>query len=154
MKIRLVDGTVLTPIMVTGEKRTVKGARRDCLTFVFGDTGLDDIDETFNEVNCEKITVIDMGTKTVEKEIVDEATGETTTVTETVPCEIEHIYNGYAIRVDLLKRKEEKKAATATEDAEYVTRVYVTMAERTYAETQLASLTETVDALVLESLMA
>ena len=151
MKIRLANGHELNPIMVTGEKRTVKGARRDCLTFVFGDTGLDDIDETFNEVNCEKITVVEMGTKTVEKEIVDEATGETTTVTETVPCEI---YNGYAIRVDLLKRKEEKKAATATEDAEYVTRVYVTMAERTYAETQLASLTETVDALVLESLMA
>lgn len=129
MKIILNNGTELNPILITGEKRYVQGATRDCLTFVFEETSLDAIDAAFSESNCENINTIgDDGEESLKK--------------------------GYVIRVDLTKTVEEKSPATATEPAENVVRVSVTMAERTYAEAQMVNLTETVDYLVLESLMA
>lgn len=117
MKVILNNGTELTPIIVTGEKRNVQGARRDCLTHVFAEAGLDEIDGLFTEANCENITIIgDDGS--------------------------EAIYKGYTIRTDLTKTMVETVPATATTEAQYESRVTVTMAERTYAETVLAQLAQ------------
>lgn len=128
MKVILNNGTELTPIIVTGEKRNVQGARRDVLTFVFAETGLDEIDGIFTEENCEKLIIV----------------GDD---------ESEAIYTGYTIRAELAKSKEETKSATSTTAAEYETRVTVSMAERTYAETKLMETSDAVDAIVLQMLM-
>lgn len=128
MKVVLNDGTVVTPIIVTGEKRTAKGARRDCLTFVHAETSMDEIDGIYTEENCENITII----------------GEDGS---------EAIYKGYTIRTDLTKTMVETVPATATTEAQYESRVTVTMAERTYAETKLAETSDAVDAVVVQMLM-
>lgn len=129
MKVILNNGLEVTPIIVTGEKRNVQNARRDVLTFVFGETSLDEIDGIFTTENCEKMVIV----------------GDDNS---------EAIYKGYVVRAELTKEMVEVKSGTAEESAEYETRVTVSMAERTYSETQMANLTETVDVLVLESLMA
>ena len=129
MKVILNNGVELEPIIVTGEKRHVQNARRDVLTFVFAETGLDEIDGIFTTENCEKMIIV----------------GDDNS---------EAIYKGYVVRAELTKEMVEVKGTTAEESAEYEARVKVSMAERTYAETQIANLTETVDILVLESLMA
>ena len=46
----------------------------------------------------------------------------------------------------------ESKPATTESEAEYVTRITVSMAQRTYAEEQMDSLRDTVDTLVLDAL--
>lgn len=129
MKVILNNGVEVTPIIITGEKRNIQNARRDCLTFVFRETSLDEIDGIFTTENCEKMVIV----------------GDDNS---------EAIYKGYVVRAELTKEMVEVKGATAEESAEYEARVKVSMAERTYAETQIANLTETVDVLVLESLMA
>ena len=129
MKVILNNGVEVTPIIITGEKRNIQNARRDCLTFVFRETSLDEIDGIFTTENCEKMVIV----------------GDDNS---------EAIYKGYVVRAELTKGMVEVKGATAEESAEYEARVKVSMAERTYAETQIANLTETVDVLVLESLMA
>lgn len=131
MKIILISGAELTPIMVTGETRFIQNANRDTLTFVFDDSnyGMDWLDQIFTDAACESINIIgDDGS--------------------------EAIHNGYTIRAELIKRKEVVEPATSETDEVVVNRIYVSMSQRTYAETQLASLTETVDVLVLENLMA
>lgn len=144
MKMILVDGTELNPIIVTGETRYVQGANRDALTFVFGESmSLDEMDALFNTVNCESIKLY-----SVEEIPVDE------TGTEMKTIEVEHIHTGYVVRVDIRKTREIIEPGTATTEEVVEHRVEVTMAQRTYAESQVASLTETVDYLVLESLLA
>lgn len=119
MKIILNDGTELTAIIVTGAPKYVQGANRDALTFVFADTTLDYLDTVFTESNCESITLIgDDGS--------------------------ENIHNGYVIRVELSKKIEVIEQAT-TDTAEVTeNRVYVTMGQRTYSETQMAAIAEEV----------
>lgn len=129
MKVILNNGVEVTPIIVTGEKRNIQNARRDVLTFVFGETSLDEIDGIFTTENCEKMVIVGNDNS-------------------------EAIYKGYVVRAELVKEMVEVKGATAEESAEYETRVKVSMAERTYAETQLANLTEVVDVLLLENLLA
>lgn len=115
MKVILNNGMELEPIIVTGEKRHVQNARRDCLGFVFAETGLDEIDAVFNAENCEKIVIIgDDGS--------------------------EAIYKGYTIRVELAKNLVEVSQATAEAEATYENRVHVTMAERTFAENKLLAM--------------
>ena len=46
----------------------------------------------------------------------------------------------------------ESKPATTESEAEYVLRVTVSMAQRTYAEEQMDNLRDTVDTLVLDAL--
>ena len=129
MKAILNNGVEVTPNIIIGEKVYFQNTRRDMLKFVFENIGLDEADTLFTADNCEKIVSIgDDGT--------------------------EQIHHGYVVRVGIEKTVEEKDQATATEEAVYVEKVTVKMAERTYAETMLANLTETVDVLVLESLMA
>lgn len=130
MKIILCNGAELTPNTVTGSKRLVQGASRDTLTFVFPDgTSLDELDLAFSAANCETITIID-----------DQGS--------------EFVHTGYVVRAELKRELMEVAPATADEPGTYENRVTVAMSCRTYQELQLASLTETVDLLVMDSLLA
>lgn len=130
MKVILSNGEVLIPNTVTGTKRLVQGASRDTLTFVFpGGTSLDEMDEAFFAANCERIIIV-------------ENDGS------------EYVHSGYVIRAELKREPVEVAAASDTEPATYQDRVVVSMSRRTYQESQIASLTETLDLLVMESLMA
>lgn len=141
MKIILTNGLELNPIMVTGETRHIQGADRDTLSFVFPETvSLDELDAVFTAENCESI-------KLFETQIVtDEEDNE-------VPVEVEHIHTGYTIRAELIRKPVAMNRETENEPVVYENRVFVSMSQRTYAENQLASLTDTVDVLVMESLM-
>lgn len=129
MKIILNNGTELSPIIVKGSKQTVQGATRDVLSFVFpADVGMDALDAAFTAPACESINIVeDNGT--------------------------ENIHKAYTVRVGL--KKETVEVAPATEDTAAVTeeRITISMGQRTYQESQIASLTDTVDVLVMESLM-
>lgn len=118
MKIKLSNGTELSPIVVTGESRQVQGARRDVITFVFPETeNIVTLDGLFTEENCENISFLDDN------------------------GEAKHIYKGYTIRADL--KKEAVVVTPETMDGEAVTenRIFVSMGQRTYTETQLIALT-------------
>lgn len=129
MKIILANGTELNPILVTGEKRTVQGMSRDTLRFVFpGEAGMEALDTAFTAAACERIT-IENGSES-------------------------HIHRDYTVRAELKKEAVEVIQATPEAAAVYEDRITVSMSQRTYTETQLASLTDTVDVLVMESLMA
>ena len=119
MKIILNNNLELLPIMVTGAHTYIQGVNRDTLTFVFNDMSMDALDEFFNETNCEHITIV-------------EENGD------------EYIHSGYVIRTELSKKSVivEQEAGEMPEVAEY--RVFVTMAQRTYAEYQMAALQEEV----------
>ena len=111
----LADGTQVSVLNVIGEKRTVQGARRDVLTFVTdGTLTMDELDRIFSEENCDSIRIVEE--------------------------EMENLHTGYAIRVALSKCMEEIKAGSANEEATYEPRITVSMAQRTYAEAQLAKL--------------
>jgi hypothetical protein len=113
MKIILENGTELFPISATGAKRTVQGANRDVLSFIFpADTSMDELDSLFTATNCEAIKIVN-GDK-------------------------EYVHNAYTIRTELKREPVEVKPATATEAAMYENRVIVSMGQRTYMETQLA----------------
>lgn len=127
MKIKLTDNTEMLPILVTGGPRYIQGANRDTLSFVFPDwTALAYLDEMFTAENCENITIVN-----------DEDNSE-------------NIYKGYTIRVELTKSSVEVGPATPDAEATYEDRVTVTMAQRTYAENQLAQLQAAVATLTQE----
>ena len=130
MKIILADGAELNPILVTGAPRVVQGATRDTLSFVFhAEAGMDALDEAFAAAACESIKIIgDDGGEAVHK--------------------------AYTVRADLKKEAVEIAPATDSSEAVFEDRITVSMSQRTYAESQLASLADTVDVLVMESLMA
>lgn len=131
MKIILNNNVELNPLLVIGGKRQIQGATRDTLSFVFPvDTSLDELDALFSAENCESITLIE-----------DET------------CDA-YIHIGYTIRAELKRAPIVITPATESDEEVIENRVTVSMSQRTYAETQLASLTETVDLLVMESLMA
>ena len=142
MHIILANGTKLNHIGASGETRYIQGANRDTITFEFDETySVDELRELFNETNCEVINI-------VTDEIV-ELEDDTTQVVNA-----NNYHEGYVIRVEVAEKIKEIQPASGTTEAITETRVFVTMAQRTYSETQIASLTETVDILVLESLMA
>lgn len=123
MKIILADGKELNPILVTGGTRTVYGASRDTLQFVFtADDGMEALDAAFTDVACETIT-LDDGNE-------------------------QYIHKGYTIRVELKKAAVEIAKSTPDADAVYQDRIYISMAQRTYAETQLAQTKAALDALL------
>jgi hypothetical protein len=127
MQITLNNGTVLTPFVAMGASKLVQGATRDTISFVFPEeTDLNEMDALFTPENCETIVV----------------SGED-------GC---YLCNGYTIRAELKRVPVEVIPATETEAAVYENRVIVSMGQRTYLETQIASLTDTVDVLVLDSL--
>lgn len=88
MKIKLSNGTVLSPILATGETRYVQGANRDTLNFIFPATeGMEALDAAFSTENCESITVL---------EAVEDPDGTTT--------EQSYLHKGYTIRAGLKRR--------------------------------------------------
>lgn len=137
MNIKLSNGTVLSPILATGETRYVQGANRDTLNFIFPATeGIEALDAAFSAENCESITVL---------EAVEVPDGTTT--------EQSYLHKGYTIRAGLKKEAVEVTPATEEAEAVYEDRITVSMSQRTYTESQLASLTDTVDVLVMDALM-
>lgn len=130
MKIILANGTELIPILVTGALRNVQGAARDTLSFVFSAAaGMEALDAAFTAAACESIKIIgDDGS--------------------------EAIHKAYTLRAELKKQAVEIAPATDNTEAVFEDRITVSMSQRTYSESQLASLTDTVDVLVMESLMA
>lgn len=129
MNIKLSNGTELSPILVTGSQRFVQGASRDTLTFLFPETeSMEVLDAAFTPESCESITIVD-------------DTGN------------EYIHKGYTIRAALSKEPVEVQPATEEAPAVMEDRIKVEMSQRTYQESQMASLVDTVDALVLESLL-
>lgn len=116
MKIILNNTNELSPIMVTGGPRLIQGSNRDVLSFVFPATeDMATLDEAFSAENCESITIIgDDGS--------------------------EAIHKGYTIRVELSKAPVEVTPATAEAAAVYEDRITVSMAQRTYMESQLAAM--------------
>ena len=137
MKIKLSNGTVLSPILATGETRYVQGANRDTLNFIFPATeGMEALDAAFSAENCESITVL---------EAVEVPDGTTT--------EQSYLHKGYTIRAGLKKEAVEVTPVTEEAEAIYEDRITVSMSQRTYTESQLASLTDTVDVLVMDALM-
>lgn len=129
MNIKFSNGTTLCPILVTGGTRFVQGQHRDTLNFIFhAAEDMAELDSAFSAENCESITIV-------------EDSGA------------ENIHRGYIIRAELSKKAVEVTPATEDDEAVYEDRITVSMSQRTYAESQLASLTDTVDVLVMESLM-
>lgn len=117
MIIKFANGAELAPIVVTGASRHIQGATRDTLSFVFpASEGMDAIDAAFTESACETITIVD-----------DEGN--------------ENIHKAYTIRAELKKAAVEVEHATPEAEAVTEERITVTMAQRTYTETQLAALT-------------
>ena len=115
MKIILANGVETHPIMVTGGPRYAQGANRDTLNIVYAEGSLDEMKALFTEKNCETITIVgDDGS--------------------------EAIHTGYVIRTELTEKPVEIKAATVDADAEYEDRIFVSMSQRTYAETKLAEI--------------
>ena len=121
MKIILTNGTELNPIMITGGPRHFQGASRDTLSFIFSaDVSMTSLDEAFTAAACEKITIIgDDGS--------------------------ENIHTGYTIRAELSKAPVEVSPATADSAAVYEDRITVSMAQRTYMESQLAAMQAVID---------
>ena len=118
MQVILANGTELSPIMVTGETKYIQGANRDSLTFVFDETySMDSLDAIFTEKACETITIVEN-------------------------AENQFLYSGYAIKAELMKKPVVAETATNETEEATVTRVMVTMAQRTYAETKLAQVAQ------------
>lgn len=126
MNTKLANGTILAPILVTGAKRHIQGATRDTLTFVFpASESIEALDAAFTEEACSSITIDDV-----------------------------NVYKGYTIRAELKKEAVEVIPASESTEAVMEDRIFVSMSQRTYMETNMKNLMETVDALVLESLMS
>lgn len=116
MKIKLTDGTELRPLAVTGGPRYVQGQSRDTLNFIFpASESMEALDAAFSAANCETITI-------------QEDSGA------------ENIHKAYTVRAALNKEPVEVTPATAEAPAVYEERITVSMAQRTYIETQLAML--------------
>lgn len=129
MNIQLRDGTALTALLVTGGPRFVQGQSRDTLSFVFPATeSMEALDAAFSAENCERITLREEGGA-------------------------EHIHQAYTVRAELKKEAVETAPATAEAPAAYEERITVSMSQRNYSEGQIASLQDTVDTLVLDTLL-
>lgn len=124
MKITLANGSELHPIMVLGEEKSINGAKRDTLEFVFSpEMSLDELDTIFTPANCETIKLHEV--------ITNEYGGET---------EIEHIHTGYVIRAGLSRTPVVTAVATDTAPEVVENRVTVSMARRNYVEYSLDAL--------------
>lgn len=142
MHIILTDGTKLNHIGATGATKYLQGANRDTITFEFDEThSVDYLRSVFTEANCEVINIVTDETKEQEDGSV-------------IIVETFNYHEGYVIRAEVSEKIKELEPATGTTPAVTETRVFVTMAQRTFAETQIANLTEVVDILLLENLLA
>lgn len=119
MKLILTNGLELNPILVTGEHKYIQNQDRDVLSFIFDSKySMDKLDSLFTESNCETIKLINENT------------------------EEESVYNGYVIRVELIKKTEELEPETSESTSVHVTRIHVSMAQRSYSETKIAQMNQ------------
>lgn len=116
MKVILANGKELNPILVTGAHTYVQGANRDTLSFIFPATeSMEELDKAFSVGACDSITITD-----------DNGNGG--------------IYKAYTIRTKTEKAFVEVVPATADTEAVMEERITVSMAQRTYSESQLYAL--------------
>lgn len=128
MHIILADGTQLNHIGATGETRYLQGANRDTITFILDEThSIDELDALFNEANCELINI-------VTDEVVELEDGTTQVVYS------DNYHRGYVIKGEISKKIVVIEPATVDTAEVTETRIHVTMAQRTYAETKLMSM--------------
>lgn len=120
MHIILADGTRLNHIGATGEMRYIGGKHRDSITFEFDENySVDDLRNLFTEANCEVINI----------------------VTDNEDGTYENNYHyGYVNRIEASEKIKEIEPATGTTPAVTETRIFVTMAQRVYEETQYLEL--------------
>jgi hypothetical protein len=124
MKIIFANGSELHPILVTGARRQFQGASRDALTFNFSASeDMNALDKAFSSTACETITIV----------------GEDGT---------EAIYKAYTMLVELVKKPVEVVPASAESEAVWEDRILVTMAQRTYMETQIMNMEAAMTALL------
>ena len=138
MHLILADGTQLNHIGATGMSKYIQGANRDTITFEFDASySVDELRALFTEANCEVINIV---TDEVVETQIENGDGSVETKTETVYTNNYH--EGYVIRAEVAEKMKEITPATGTTPAVTETRVFVTMAQRTYAETKLISMTD------------
>ena len=124
MKIILANGTELNPIIVTGGIRYVQEVNRDSLSFIFEEsTSLDELETIFTEANCERIIIVEDGGA-------------------------EYIHKAYTILAELAKRSVMVTPETEETEAVFENRAIVCMAQRTYAENQIAENSAALNALL------
>lgn len=138
MHLILSDGTRLNHIGATGTHKYVQGANRDTITFEFDESySADELRALFTEANCETIDI-------VTDEIVTSEDGSEQVVYT------DNFHEGYVIRAEVDERIKEIAPATGTTPAVTETRVFVTMAQRTYTETLLKENNDVLAALLGE----
>ena len=122
MKVTLADGTTYEAVNVTGEGSYLQGAQRDTLSFAFlkDKYTLAKLDKAFTAENCSKITLTDSNT--------------------------EAVHDNYTIRVSLTLAPVVIIPETSTAPAVTEERITVTMAQKTYLETQIEALTKKISA--------
>ena len=136
MHLILKDGTQLNHLGATSVSKYIQGATRDTLTFEFNSSySVDELRAFFNGANCETIIIV---TDDLVERIVELEDGTTEVVNEVV--QTNNYWDGYVIRAEVAEKIKEIEPATGTTPAVTETRVFVTMAQRTYAETQMAIL--------------
>lgn len=134
MYILLKDGTKLNHIGATGGSRYIQGANRDAITFEFSRESytLDELRNYFTEINCETINIVTDGGV----EVLEDGTK--------VPVLINNYWDDYVIRHEVAERVKVIEEATGTTPEITEVRLFVTMAQRTYAEYKLAAISEEV----------
>jgi hypothetical protein len=124
MKIIFANGLEKDMITVYGGHKTVQGANRDMLSFVFdGGSDLNELDGVFTEEACESIKTID-----------DNGA--------------EHFHKWYTVRVSIEKKEVVVQTETPESEAVVESRVIVSMAQRTYQENKMKELEEKMNALL------
>lgn len=128
MHIILADGTQLNHIGAFAENKFIGGKNRDAIVFEFDNThSVDDLRNLFTEKNCEVIN------------IVTDSKLELEDGSEQIIQENNYHY-GYVHRVEISEKIKEIEPATGVTPAVTETRIFVTMAQRVYEETQYLEL--------------
>jgi hypothetical protein len=130
MKITLNNGATLDALAVNGSKRHFQGELRDSLEIQFAkeEVNFGQLDTLFLEPENTKRIILQQG---------DEM----------------YLHENYILRVSLSLSPVVVTPATDTEPEVTEERYSIVLAQKTYKEAQMESLRETVDLLVLESLL-
>lgn len=151
------NGTSIAYVERITDKDYIQGADREVIEFRFDPTTvtLDQIDGLFSEAACTKLTASEVTINKVEhyKDVEvqvpvigedGEPTGETTTETKTeldyiedVPVTEQFVYDDYVVRCILSRQLFPVMGENGIENVEYIS---VRMAQRTYAETKIAAM--------------
>ena len=146
-----------------GRSEYAQGAQRDVLDFRFDPSTItmNEVDSLFNAAECATLTIVETKTKPVTV-LVEQVDSEGSPVLdedgnvlkEAVQQDEEYteefVYQNYGLRVGLSKQFFTLSTENGKEDVEQIS---VKMGQFTYTEMQVVSLTDTVDILVMESLM-